>query len=415
MSHRSASRKPHRGNPVDKRFMNPNPKVRSHVGPPEDGSAPNPGNGAGHLRRSNRTLSPAEPAKSRESLVLDEASFHRVIALERRRTERSRKPVVLMLLDAGGTLSFDRNGKVLNKILSALSLSTRDSDVTGWYKTNAVAGVMFTEISLDDHGAILSTMMNRVSQTLENNLSLEKFSQIGISLHVFPEDWKQDSSSANPALYPDLVYREKKRRAALAMKRALDIAGSLTAILLLAPLFALVAALVKLGSKGPILFKQERIGQFGKPFPFLKFRSMYANNDPKIHREFMKKVISGDVKKGSKMKDDPRITRVGRLLRRSSLDELPQFFSVLKGDMSLVGPRPPLPYECQEYDIWHRRRVLEVKPGITGLWQVMGRSRLRFDDMVRLDLYYVNHWSLWFDIKILLKTPLAVILGGDAF
>ena len=129
----------------------------------------------------------------------------------------------------------------------------------------------------------------------------------------------------------------------------------------------------------------------------------------------MKKVISGDHQKGSKMENDPRITRDGRFLRKSSLDELPQFLSVLKGDMSLVGPRPPLPYEVKEYDIWHRRRVLEVKPGITGLWQVTGRSRLRFDEMVRLDLQYVRTWSPWLDLKILFKTPLAVIRGGDAF
>jgi lipopolysaccharide/colanic/teichoic acid biosynthesis glycosyltransferase len=196
----------------------------------------------------------------------------------------------------------------------------------------------------------------------------------------------------------------------------IDIVGSVAAIAFLSPLFLLVFALVKLSSKGPVLFQQERIGQFGKPFTFLKFRSMYANNDPKIHRDFMKRVISGNHDgEGSKMTDDPRITRVGRFIRKTSLDELPQFFSVLKGDMSLVGPRPPLAYECQEYDIWHRRRVLEVKPGITGLWQVTGRSRLRFDEMVRLDLQYVRTWSLWLDFKIMVRTPFAVIRGGDAF
>jgi lipopolysaccharide/colanic/teichoic acid biosynthesis glycosyltransferase len=188
-------------------------------------------------------------------------------------------------------------------------------------------------------------------------------------------------------------------------------------------LFAAVADAVKFSSPGPVLFRQERIGRFGRPFTFLKFRSMYANNDPKIHREFMKRVINGEhdgsgdttESKVYKMTDDPRITRVGRFLRRTSLDELPQFFNALKGDMSLVGPRPPLPYECAEYDVWHRRRVLEARPGLTGLWQVTGRSRVSFDDMVRLDLQYVRTWSLWLDIKILLKTPIAVLRGGDAF
>lgn len=374
-----------------------------------------------NLSYSNRSMAPVP--ESREIMVLDEASFRRMIALERRRTERSRKSVVLVLLDAGRFLTRDRSGKVLSSILSALALSTRDTDVIGWYKNHLVVGVMFTEIEMDNHGAILATMMNRVSETLRNNLSLEKFSQISISLHVFPEDWEHETSPSNLVLYPDLVHREKAQRAALAIKRLMDIVGSATAIVFFSPLFLLVALLVKLGSKGPILYKQERLGRFGRPFIFLKFRSMYVNNDHKIHREFMKRVINGEhngeiegeEKTVYKMTEDPRITLVGRFLRRSSLDELPQFFNVLRGDMSLVGPRPPIAYECQEYDIWHRRRVLEVKPGITGLWQVKGRSRVRFDDMVRLDLQYTRTWSLWLDIKILIKTPLAVLLGGDAF
>jgi lipopolysaccharide/colanic/teichoic acid biosynthesis glycosyltransferase len=115
------------------------------------------------------------------------------------------------------------------------------------------------------------------------------------------------------------------------------------------------------------------------------------------------------------MTNDPRITRIGRFLRRSSLDELPQFINVLKGDMSLVGPRPPLAYEYQEYDLWHRRRVLEVKPGITGLWQVNGRSRVSFNEMVRLDLRYARSWSIWLDVQILIKTPLAVLFGDGAY
>ena len=347
--------------------------------------------------------------------VLDESTFRMMIAQERRRTERSRKPVLLTLLDVGECLSRDKSGNVLNNILAALSLSTRETDFTGWYKERSIVGVMFTELGMDDSGTILGTMMHRVSETLRNSISLEKFSQINISFHVFPESWNHEPSAGNPKLYPDLEHRDRTRRGALALKRAIDIVGSAAAIVFFSPLFALIAALVKLSSEGPILFRQERVGQFGRPFSFLKFRSMYANNDPKIHKEFMKRVISGDVKKGSKMENDPRITPVGRFLRKSSLDELPQFFSVLKGDMSLVGPRPPIAYECQEYDIWHRRRVLEVKPGITGLWQVTGRSRLRFDEMVRLDLLYVRTWSLWLDIKIMLKTPTAVLLGEDAF
>jgi len=359
--------------------------------------------------------SSARPEFADAAKILDEETFRSMIAYERKRTERSRKPVLLMLLRVGDSESVDGSGEVLSKVLTALSDASRDTDVTGWYKSQSVVGVMFTETGMHDSGAIMATMMHRIGETLRYSLSLEKASQIHISLHVFPESWNQDTSVGNPTLYPDLEHREKKQRGVLAIKRLIDIVGSVLAIGFLAPLFLVVSALVKLSSKGPIFFRQERIGQLGKPFTFLKFRSMQANNDPTIHQEFMKRVISGDHEKGSKMENDPRITRLGRFLRKSSLDELPQFFSVLKGDMSLVGPRPPLGYECQEYDIWHRRRVLEVKPGITGLWQVTGRSRLRFDEMVRLDLQYVRTWSLWLDVKILFKTPFAVIRGGDAF
>lgn len=377
-----------------------------------------------NLSRSSAPVAPPRglPVAGQTYSVLGEEPFHRMIALERKRTERSGKPFLLMLLDAGHCLPSDRNGRVLGKILSALSLSTRETDVTGWYKTHSIVGVMFTDISADDRESILGTMMSRVSETLRNNLSLEKFSQISMSMHVFPEEWNQESTHGNPTLYPDFVNRNQSQKLGRIVKRLIDIVGSAMALLLLSPVFLAVALLVKLSSKGPTLFQQERLGQFGKTFTFLKFRSMYANNDRRIHQEFMKRVIKGDHDGGAeggrksvyKMTNDPRITSIGWFLRRTSLDELPQFVNVLRGDMSLVGPRPPIAYECQEYDIWHRRRVLEVKPGITGLWQIGGRSRIRFDEMVRLDLQYVRTWSLWLDLQILMQTPRA-LFSDDAF
>lgn len=365
---------------------------------------------------------PVRSATERDCHILDESSFRRMIAVERKRTERSRQPFLLLLLDAGNCLPSDTSGKVLSHVLTALSRATRETDVTGWYKMNSVVAVMFTEISIDERGSILSTVMNRVSETLRNNLTLQNFSQIGISLHVFPEDWRQDTTQGNPAFYPDLLNRNQAQSSARVIKRLIDVFGSAAALLFLLPVFLLVALLVKLSSRGPIFFKQQRLGQFGKTFTFLKFRSMYVNNDHKIHQAFIKKVIKGEHdgkaegggKEVYKMTNDPRITRIGRFIRRTSLDELPQFINVLRGDMSLVGPRPPIAYECEEYDIWHRRRVLEVKPGITGLWQVRGRSRVRFDDMVRLDLEYARTWSLWLDIQILLKTP-GALFSDDAF
>jgi lipopolysaccharide/colanic/teichoic acid biosynthesis glycosyltransferase len=149
---------------------------------------------------------------------------------------------------------------------------------------------------------------------------------------------------------------------------------------------------------------------------------MHVNNDNSVHRDFVAKLIASE--EGStpgkennvyKIKNDRRITPLGKVLRRTSLDELPQFFNVLRGEMSLVGPRPAIPYELAVYKTWHRRRVLEVKPGITGLWQVTGRSQVKFDDMVRLDLRYATSWSPWLDFKILIRTPLAVIRGSGAY
>jgi exopolysaccharide biosynthesis polyprenyl glycosylphosphotransferase len=365
---------------------------------------------------------PARPTTGRECSALDEKSFRRMIAFERKRTERSRQPFLLMLLDAGNCLPSDATGKALGEIMSTLSLSTRESDVIGWYKNHSIVGVMFTEISIDDRGSILSTVMSRVSETLRNNLPLQSFGQISISLHVFPEDWNQETTQSNPTLYPDLVHRSEAQKSARIMKRLMDIVGSAAALVFLCPVFLVVALLVKLSSEGPIFFKQQRLGQFGKAFTFLKFRSMHTNNDRRIHQEFMKRIIKGDHdgtaegrgKSVYKMTNDPRVTRIGRFLRRTSLDELPQFINVLRGNMSLVGPRPPIAYECKEYKLWHRRRVLEVKPGITGLWQVRGRSRVRFDDMVRLDLQYVRTWSLWLDIQILMQTP-GALFSDDAF
>ena len=147
---------------------------------------------------------------------------------------------------------------------------------------------------------------------------------------------------------------------------------------------------------------------------------MYVNNDSTMHKDFVTRLINGETSSSDtpgvyKITNDPRVTPFGRFLRKTSLDELPQLLNVLKGEMSLVGPRPPLPYELEHYDVWHRRRILEIRPGLTGLWQVSGRSRTNFDDMVRLDLKYAAQWSLWLDLKICLQTPKAVIFGDGAY
>ncbi len=201
-------------------------------------------------------------------------------------------------------------------------------------------------------------------------------------------------------------------------KRVLDLLGAVVGIILFAPVFIAIAAAIKLSSPGPVLFRQERIGFRGKPFQLLKFRTMRVNNDERIHKEYVQKLIRGEdretLNNGTKeqpqfkLTHDPRITTVGHLLRKTSLDEIPQFFNVLKGDMSLVGPRPPLDYEVEVYQDWHLRRLMEAKPGITGLWQAYSRNRASFDEMVRMDLQYVRKRSIWLDLKIIFKTVAVV-------
>jgi len=196
----------------------------------------------------------------------------------------------------------------------------------------------------------------------------------------------------------------------MAIKRVLDVLGSTGALLLLSPLFVVVALLVAITSPGPILFRQRRVGRYGRLFNMLKFRSMVADAEalrPGLTRQNEQ---SGPV---FKIRDDPRITRVGRILRKYSIDELPQFINVLRGDMSIVGPRPPVPSEVARYEAWQRRR-LSVRPGITCLWQVSGRNEISFEEWMYLDMQYIDHWSLVEDIKLILKTVPVVVTGRGA-
>jgi lipopolysaccharide/colanic/teichoic acid biosynthesis glycosyltransferase len=360
-----------------------------------------------------------------ERQVLDETSLRHMIMRERRRTERSQQPFLLLLLDLGSQIPSPSNAEVLARFSSALSISIRETDVIGWYKDNAVIGVIFTEINAAAQSSTLAILIRRVTEVLRHVVDVEHFGRLSISFHLYPECWNPETREkyGDATLYPDLFDQRQNQRSVQVAKRGLDIIGSAAALIFLSPVLLVTALLVKLSSRGPVIFRQQRLGRFGKAFELLKFRSMRVDNNPAIHREFMKSVIAGqhdgntaeNGKPVYKMTNDPRVTPIGRLLRKSSLDELPQFLNVLKGDMSLVGPRPPLAYEFSEYQLWHRRRVLEAMPGITGLWQVTGRSRTRFDDMVRLDLQYVRNHSLWLDIQILMKTPAAVLLGNDAF
>jgi exopolysaccharide biosynthesis polyprenyl glycosylphosphotransferase len=215
------------------------------------------------------------------------------------------------------------------------------------------------------------------------------------------------------------LFREPLSSGARILKRTFDLIVAALTIVVLFPLWLVIALIIKLDSTGPVFYTQERVGMDGRLFLLYKFRTMKAGADPELHREYQKAFIAGraeanvgnDSKPTYKLLADPRITKIGKLLRRSSLDEVPQLLNVMLGDMSIVGPRPPIPYEVEAYELWHRKR-LDMKPGLTGLWQVSGRNRLPFEEMVRLDLFYIENWSLLLDLKIILRTGL-VMIGGQ--
>ena len=238
-------------------------------------------------------------------------------------------------------------------------------------------------------------------------------------LNCLPSKTEIDQVGSLPMV---TLFRSPLSSAARIVKRSADLIIASLALLILAPLWLLIALLIKLDSRGAVFYKQERVGMDGRVFLFYKFRTMHAGVDDAEHREFQRKYIKGqpDSNQGDskrpayKLRADQRVTRLGRVLRRTSLDELPQLFNVLRDDMSIVGPRPPIPYEVESYELWHRKR-LDMKPGITGLWQVSGRNRLAFDEMVRMDLYYIENWSLLLDVKIILQTLPVMWRGEDAY
>ena len=358
-------------------------------------------------------------------ILLSEDAFISMLYLERRRAERTQKRFVLVLVDVSKVFSGGQKSRKVQQISAELSNTTRETDVIGWYLDNNLIGIIGTELGEATPKLIQERFLEKLRVVLNKTVGEDKSSGCSVSFHFFPEDSAEDAEdhSANIALYPEFSHKEKRKKFSLGIKRAIDVLGSAAALVVLAPLFVVIATAIKWTSKGPVLFRQDRLGQYGKKFRVLKFRSMRTDCDSKIHEAYVNQFIAGQVDGLSagnsktpvyKIQADPRITNVGRFLRKTSLDELPQFYNVLVGDMSLVGPRPPVEYEFKAYEAWHRRRVLEIKPGITGLWQVYGRSKTTFNEMVRLDLHYSRNWSIWLDLKILLDTPGAVFRGEGA-
>ena len=353
-------------------------------------------------------------------LVVGEGLFRDALTRERKRADRFDQPFVLVLVAPKPDHAVESSSWL--SVVEALAAAKRDTDVLGWFEYGSVLGLIVPEIEASDAN-FTQEIESRVLFALATRLDAELRSDFVLRLHrhVGP---RPSSSTAPEEAEPILgeLSPSVRARVRTALKRVLDVAASGVLLALLSPLFLLIAALIKVKSPGPVFFRQARVGQFGKPFMMLKFRSMRLNADNAIHKAFVSQLIKGAVPDGGsatkdapfKIENDPRVTTLGRLLRKTSLDELPQLWNVLRGEMSLVGPRPPLAYEVEQYKPWHYRRVLEAKPGITGLWQVSGRSRTTFDDMVRLDLRYAKNSSAWTDIKILLATPRAVMSGKGA-
>lgn len=354
--------------------------------------------------------------------VMNERLFKTVIHREHRRTDRADQSFIVALIDADDDLPT----AVWDDIIDGLAGAKRDTDYVGWYRTNETLGLILTDVSISPQ-ELANAVDARIQRALAHRVRLDVFARLTITFHVPPDSAPLSSDDALPcAVSPLPAPTRTPAQSELlyaGIKRAIDIVGSASLLLVMAPFLLLVAALVKLMSPGPVFFRQVRVGQGKKPFTIFKFRTMHVNADNAVHQQFYsefiksskaQKINGGDDAAPFKIANDSRITPIGGLLRKTSVDELPQLLNVLLGDMSLVGPRPPLPYELEQYERWHCRRVLDAKPGLTGLWQVAGRSRTSFDEMVRLDLRYAKTCSLATDLKILLATPGAVIAGKGA-
>lgn len=379
--------------------------------------------------------------------LLDEKTFTEMLQYERERAERNGGHFSCIYIDL--LFSNGKNKNTINDIAEKIIVSLRIVDRAGIIKNNVIC-LLLPETTEKGAYNVIQKL-----KSIINEITAHSISSYNITFCSYPDERACGISNINPDTKkttiggrPALVKMEYSEMAGIGeaitidqnlvftienltrglsrgryCKRLIDIFGALCGIILLSPVMILIAIIIKITSKGPVFFRQTRLGYQGQSFTFLKFRSMYADCKDGLHKEYLKKFIAGAIDEtnmGSqnspyyKMKHDPRITPFGKFLRKTSLDELPQFFNVLLGQMSLVGPRPPIPYEVADYENWHRKRVLDVKPGITGLWQTTGRSRTTFDEMVRLDLYYAKNWNLRLDMKIIFNTFKAVFTGFGA-
>jgi lipopolysaccharide/colanic/teichoic acid biosynthesis glycosyltransferase len=388
-------------------------------------------------------------------MIYPQPHFLERLREERHRSDRNRSPFTLVVFPLNEAAPRKAVATDLDRALRYLTRTTRRSDLWGYYGEREL-GLLLPDTREVAARRLLSRLAAQLACSANSKRSVLTLQQGRYTLIEYPTalhhelakekvrapERKHEKRSALHLAKPSLPTNGRLEHQLLEQtslsrlqqikgpratayrvsKRALDLVGATVGILLSAIPSLPIALLIKTTSKGPVLFKQTRIGQNGQEFTFLKFRTMYHNCDQSLHRDYVTRLIeeeaeqhqSDDGEAYYKLADDPRITPVGRILRKTSLDELPQFINVLRGEMSLVGPRPPIGYEVEKYEPWKLRRILEAMPGITGLWQVSGRSSLTFTDQVRLDLRYVENQSLWQDIRILVKTFQVVFKRKDA-
>jgi exopolysaccharide biosynthesis polyprenyl glycosylphosphotransferase len=344
-------------------------------------------------------------------MVLPPRQFLSQVQVEKRRADRTKSPLSLVLMDVEAGNGFAKT----EELLRMLGQNKRETDILGYAGEDRI-GLLLPHTGESGLQVFIGGLAARTAHL-----------PIAIASGTYPDcvfdKLTSEPSAASGTVEQFLDEAAKISPASALAKRVLDVVGASTALVLFSPIMLATAIAVATTSRGPVIFRQKRIGKDGAPFVFYKFRSMRADADDRIHRHYVASLIEGklsEINQGDadrpvyKMMGDPRITPVGRFIRKTSIDELPQLFNVLKGEMSLVGPRPPLPYEAEKYQSWHLRRILRARPGITGLWQVEGRSATSFDDMVRLDLRYIRSQSTWQDLKILLKTVKAVLARHGA-
>jgi len=339
--------------------------------------------------------------------VVPGPEFRRELEREKRRAERSRRALSLAVLRVP---SEDDARGLVDELLAI----KRETDLVGWLDAATLA-----VLCVDTNAQGCEGFLRKVTQLTAGR-------GVVADAATFPEalfDSLARGCAADDDAQAERLIAGEAESTGYAGKRTFDCLFAALALLVVAPLLLLVALVIALDSPGPVIHRQKRLGRGGVPFTFYKFRSMWSDVDDRIHRDFVAGLIrDGDSQAappGSradpyKLSGDERITRVGRFIRKTSIDELPQLFNVLRGEMSMVGPRPPLPYEVADYEPWHLRRILGIQPGITGLWQVEGRSRVGFNEMVRMDLRYLRKCSFALDLRILVRTVRVVLMCDGA-